>query len=186
MAPSPSCDETFESRNFARTCCRADCGAGFPSRVVVLRMQVEHQLRLPRDETPFATSKGLRLPAMGCRAYSRCPMSICSCLLPAKYRKASKRNCTGRVERGYGGRKAVLVTSHPITWGPRVADHIVQGMASGDEFRTAPLWGLRQRIFFLHGGQLRNEARTPWHQEGGKWTRSEAVHFQMRPSPLAK
>jgi hypothetical protein len=31
-----------------------------------------------------------------------------------------------------------------------------------------------------------NEARTPWHQEGGKGTRSEAVHFQMRPNPLAK
>jgi CxxC motif-containing protein (DUF1111 family) len=26
----------------------------------------------------------------------------------------------------------------------------VQGAAAGDEFRTAPLWGLGQRIFFLH------------------------------------
>jgi hypothetical protein len=31
-----------------------------------------------------------------------------------------------------------------------------------------------------------NEVRTPWHQEGGKGMRSEAVHFQMRPDPLAK
>ena len=30
-----------------------------------------------------------------------------------------------------------------------------------------------------------NEARNPWHQEGGKGMRSEAVHFQMRPDPLA-
>ena len=28
-----------------------------------------------------------------------------------------------------------------------------QGGARGDEFRTAPLWGLGQRIFFLHDGR---------------------------------
>ncbi len=37
--------------------------------------------------------------------------------------------------------------------GPDLADHIVQGVAQGDEFRTAPLWGLGQRIFFLHDGR---------------------------------
>ena len=36
--------------------------------------------------------------------------------------------------------------------GPGLADNIVQGGAQGDEFRTAPLWGLGQRIFFLHDG----------------------------------
>jgi CxxC motif-containing protein (DUF1111 family) len=29
----------------------------------------------------------------------------------------------------------------------------VQAEARGDEFRTAPLWGLGQRIFFLHDGR---------------------------------
>ena len=37
--------------------------------------------------------------------------------------------------------------------GPRLADGIVQGTAGPDEFRTAPLWGLGQRIFFLHDGR---------------------------------
>ena len=37
--------------------------------------------------------------------------------------------------------------------GPRLADQISQGGARGDEFRTAPLWGLGQRIFFLHDGR---------------------------------
>ena len=37
--------------------------------------------------------------------------------------------------------------------GPALADHISQGSAAGDEFRTAPLWGLGQRIFFLHDGR---------------------------------
>jgi CxxC motif-containing protein (DUF1111 family) len=40
--------------------------------------------------------------------------------------------------------------------GPRLADDIVQGEAGGDEFRTAPLWGLGQRIFFLHDGRTRD------------------------------
>ena len=33
---------------------------------------------------------------------------------------------------------------------------IVQGEAGPDEFRTAPLWGLGQRIFFLHDGRTRD------------------------------
>jgi CxxC motif-containing protein (DUF1111 family) len=37
--------------------------------------------------------------------------------------------------------------------GPGLADEIVQGEAGPDEFRTAPLWGLGQRIFFLHDGR---------------------------------
>jgi CxxC motif-containing protein (DUF1111 family) len=37
--------------------------------------------------------------------------------------------------------------------GPLLADNILQGAAAGDEFRTAPLWGLGQRIFFLHDGR---------------------------------
>jgi len=37
--------------------------------------------------------------------------------------------------------------------GPGLADNIRQGSAGPDEFRTAPLWGLGQRIFFLHDGR---------------------------------
>ena len=37
--------------------------------------------------------------------------------------------------------------------GPGLADNVLQGAARGDEFRTAPLWGLGQRIFFLHDGR---------------------------------
>jgi CxxC motif-containing protein (DUF1111 family) len=37
--------------------------------------------------------------------------------------------------------------------GAGLADGINQGAAAGDEFRTAPLWGLGQRIFFLHDGR---------------------------------
>jgi CxxC motif-containing protein (DUF1111 family) len=37
--------------------------------------------------------------------------------------------------------------------GEGLADHVSQGSAGPDEFRTAPLWGLGQRIFFLHDGR---------------------------------
>jgi CxxC motif-containing protein (DUF1111 family) len=37
--------------------------------------------------------------------------------------------------------------------GSDLADGIAQGLAAGDEFRTAPLWGLGQRLFFLHDGR---------------------------------
>jgi CxxC motif-containing protein (DUF1111 family) len=37
--------------------------------------------------------------------------------------------------------------------GSGLADDIMQGAAGPDEFRTAPLWGLGQRIFFLHDGR---------------------------------
>jgi CxxC motif-containing protein (DUF1111 family) len=40
--------------------------------------------------------------------------------------------------------------------GTGLADNVSQGGAGGDQFRTAPLWGLGQRIFFLHDGRTTN------------------------------
>jgi CxxC motif-containing protein (DUF1111 family) len=37
--------------------------------------------------------------------------------------------------------------------GKNLADGVTQGSAGPDEFRTAPLWGVGQRIFFLHDGR---------------------------------
>ncbi len=37
--------------------------------------------------------------------------------------------------------------------GDGLADGISQGVAGGSEFRSAPLWGLGQRIYFLHDGR---------------------------------
>jgi CxxC motif-containing protein (DUF1111 family) len=37
--------------------------------------------------------------------------------------------------------------------GAGLADGVSQGGANGNEFRTAPLWGVGQRIFFLHDGR---------------------------------
>jgi hypothetical protein len=37
--------------------------------------------------------------------------------------------------------------------GPGLADDIIQGKAGPGEFRTVPLWGVGQRLFFLHDGR---------------------------------
>jgi len=52
--------------------------------------------------------------------------------------------------------------------GPRLADGVGQGVAGGDEFRTAPLWGLGQRIFFLHDGRTSDLVKAiQYHQSRG-------------------
>jgi CxxC motif-containing protein (DUF1111 family) len=55
--------------------------------------------------------------------------------------------------------------------GPLLADNILQGAAAGDEFRTAPLWGLGQRIFFLHDGRTSDlvQAIQDHASGGGSW-----------------
>lgn len=51
------------------------------------------------------------------------------------------------------------VTYHPYSdfavhhMGSNLADGISQGGAGPDQFRTAPLWGVGQRLFFLHDGR---------------------------------
>ena len=50
-------------------------------------------------------------------------------------------------------------TFHPFSdfalhhMGSNLADGVNQGLAGADQFRTAPLWGLGQRLFFLHDGR---------------------------------
>ncbi len=51
------------------------------------------------------------------------------------------------------------VTAHPYSdllihhMGKGLADDITQGLATGDMFRSTPLWGVGQRRFFLHDGR---------------------------------
>lgn len=57
--------------------------------------------------------------------------------------------------------------------GTRLADNVSQGNAGGDQFRTAPLWGLGQRIFLLHDGRTTNLFTAI---EDHKSSRSEATN----------
>jgi CxxC motif-containing protein (DUF1111 family) len=40
--------------------------------------------------------------------------------------------------------------------GSGLADRVTQGNANGFQFRSAPLWGVGQRVFFLHDGRTNN------------------------------
>jgi CxxC motif-containing protein (DUF1111 family) len=42
------------------------------------------------------------------------------------------------------------------TMGTGLADGVSQGSANGNQFRSAPLWGVGQRNFFLHDGRTNN------------------------------
>jgi CxxC motif-containing protein (DUF1111 family) len=56
--------------------------------------------------------------------------------------------------RALAGQNANLFSDLALhAMGPGLADDILQGLARGDEFRTAPLWGLGQRVFFRHDGR---------------------------------
>jgi CxxC motif-containing protein (DUF1111 family) len=59
-----------------------------------------------------------------------------------------------------------------------LADGITQGGAGPDEFRTAPLWGVGQRIFFLHDGRTNNLVEAiRAHQSRGSEANRVVEHF---------
>jgi CxxC motif-containing protein (DUF1111 family) len=70
---------------------------------------------------------------------------------------------TGKaIASGSGTRPSIALSNQPVHlfsdllvhhMGKNLADGITQGGAGPDEFRTAPLWGVGQRIFFLHDGR---------------------------------
>src|SRR5215470_16156404 len=67
--------------------------------------------------------------------------------------------------------------------GDGLADGISQGQATGRDFRTAPLWGLGQRLFFLHDGRTKDlvqairEHRSP----GSEANRVVRRYFGLKP-----
>lgn len=74
--------------------------------------------------------------------------------------------------------------------GPGLADQVTQGLAGGDQFRSAPLWGLGQRLFFLHDGRttdLLQAIRAHASAGNGQFPASEANavvgnFFRLTPS----
>ncbi len=68
--------------------------------------------------------------------------------------------------------------------GGGLADNVSQGGAGGDQFRTAPLWGLGQRIFLLHDGRTTNlNAAIQAHQSNGSEATTVEENFDnLSPS----
>jgi CxxC motif-containing protein (DUF1111 family) len=62
--------------------------------------------------------------------------------------------------------------------GRGLADGITQGGAGPDEFRTAPLWGVGQRVFFLHDGRTTDLVKAIRdHQSLGSEANKVIEHF---------
>jgi CxxC motif-containing protein (DUF1111 family) len=79
--------------------------------------------------------------------------------------------------------------------GRGLADNVTQGLAQGDMFRTTPLWGIGQRLFFLHDGRtgdllaaIRLHAAAPGEGQpfgGGSYPPSEATTVIQRFNALS-
>jgi len=116
----------------------------------------------PADPTPSTQNGALVFGSIGC------------VLCHSDTLTAGKSRFTGMSDTAY----------HPYSdfalhnMGPDLADGISQGGAAGDEFRTAPLWGLSKRLFFLHDGRTRdlNEAILMHAGRRYRSTPSEAQH----------
>jgi CxxC motif-containing protein (DUF1111 family) len=64
--------------------------------------------------------------------------------------------------------------------GTGLADNITQGNATGTQFRSAPLWGVGQRIFFLHDGRT-NDLKVAIEQHASQGSEANQViqNFNM-------
>ena len=89
-----------------------------------------------RGQRLFGVSLGN--PGVGCFACHTPQM-----VTPPKSETAALQNVTANLF-------SDLLIHH---MGPGLADDITQGAAAGDMFRTTPLWGVGQRLFFLHDGR---------------------------------
>ena len=67
--------------------------------------------------------------------------------------------------------------------GAGLADGITQGGAGPDEFRTAPLWGLGQRVFFLHDGRTANLIQAIQYHASTGSEASQVVQELRSPGP---
>jgi CxxC motif-containing protein (DUF1111 family) len=84
------------------------------------------------------------------------------------------------------GPAATNVTFQPLSdfalhnMGSGLADRVAQGAATGNQFRTAPLWGVGQRIFFLHDGRTTDlKVAIKQHSSSGSEANTVINNFKM-------
>jgi CxxC motif-containing protein (DUF1111 family) len=67
--------------------------------------------------------------------------------------------------------------------GEGLADGVTQGTANGSEFRTAPLWGIGQRLFFLHDGRTSDLLQAiEAHSSAGSEANQVIANFNTLPA----
>jgi len=60
-----------------------------------------------------------------------------------------------------------------------LADGVSQGGANGQQFRTAPLWGVGQRVFFMHDGRT-SDLKQAITEHAGPQSEANGVVSQYR------
>jgi CxxC motif-containing protein (DUF1111 family) len=102
----------------------------------------------PAPATPSSTSGRALFAKIGC-VHCHTPSLTTS----AKIASGSSTSPSAALSNQTANLYSDLLVHH---MGKNLADGITQGSAGPDEFRTAPLWGVGQRIFFLHDGRTTN------------------------------
>jgi CxxC motif-containing protein (DUF1111 family) len=84
------------------------------------------------------------------------------------------------------GPAATNVTFQPLSdfalhnMGSGLADRVSQGAATGNQFRSAPLWGVGQRTFFLHDGRTSDlKVAIQQHASSGSEANTVVNNFNM-------
>jgi CxxC motif-containing protein (DUF1111 family) len=106
--------------------------------------------QLPQSQGPFTTQNGVTVSALsvnnGRTAFSSIGCQLCHTV--------AQLTSTITDYPATSGVKAVLWSDLLLHhMGPGLADGITQGLATGDMFKSATLWGLGQRLFFMHDGR---------------------------------
>ena len=128
----------------------ADTAAGFPALIQAIGNFANFQrfLDQPKPVASFAGASAASI-ARGRERFSEIGCALCHTPSLATSAVATVAALSNKTANLYSD-----LALHNM--GPGLADEISQGGARGDEFRTAPLWGLGQRIFFLHDGRTDN------------------------------
>jgi CxxC motif-containing protein (DUF1111 family) len=124
-----------------------DTTAGFPTLITAIENFANFQrfLNQPTPVTSFPGASATSI-ARGKQKFSEIGCALCHTPALATSNVATVAALKNKVANLFSD-----LALHNM--GPRLADEVSQGGARGDEFRTAPLWGLGQRIFFLHDGR---------------------------------
>ncbi len=147
---------------------------GVPSDVVGFAMF----MRLLAPPTPSTTSPGgAQSIADGARVFTQIGCALCH----TPTMKTGPSAFTPSLSNANANLFSDLLVHH---MGSNLADGVSQGGAAVDEFRTAPLWGLGQRIFFLHDGRS-NDLIDTINQHAGRGSEANEVieQFQRRLNP---
>jgi CxxC motif-containing protein (DUF1111 family) len=102
----------------------------------------------PATSTPSTVAGRAQFVSVGCAACHTPSLTTGAAIATGSARAPSPA-----LSRQTANLYSDLIVHH---MGQGLADGITQGQAGPDEFRTAPLWGVGQRVYFLHDGRTSN------------------------------